>query len=220
VSGRSVLIRKFFSAGIRLRRSLISQRFGFGPSAIYGDSFYSNPACGAGLRHAAAIARLLYDRYHPERVFDFGCGEGGLIGAFQQLGANAAGCEGSVHGIKRCPPGVLVFQADLRKPVVLNRQADLVSCIEVAEHLPRSAEETLVGSIVGAASQRIVFSASGPGQLGDDHINLRPQSYWIDRFAAHGFVHNPAESDYLRGELRKSNAPEWWQNTLVLERRA
>lgn len=214
----AIVLRKARSATILLRAKLRSQMFGFSPSAIYDDAFYESEACLMTERLADAIARILHDRFKFRSVFDFGCGRGSLLRAFLALGAEAAGCEGSSAGVRRCPSGVLVFQADLKRPVVLNRTYDLVTCIEVAEHLPARAAATLVASIAGAASQRILFSASGPGEPGDDHINLRPPEYWVDMFTRHGFRHEARASTELREQLHSIGAPEWYGNSLVLER--
>jgi len=217
-SPSSILARKTRSALVRLRQTLLSQRFGFSPSAIYGDDFYESEACLMTGRHADAIAKLLIDRFRPRSVFDFGCGRGWLLEAFRAQGVDAAGCEGSRAGVSRCPPGVLVFQADLKQPVVLNRTYDLVTCIEVAEHLPSHASATLVGSIAAAASRSILFSASGPGDEGEDHINLRPEAYWVESFAAHGFRHDATASAELREQILSGGMPEWYRNAIVLER--
>ncbi len=213
-----VLVRKTRSAGVRLRRAIVSQRLGFSPSRVYDDSFYAGSACEQGREHAAAVAAVLHGRYAPASVFDYGCGHGALIEAFRGLGVEAAGCEGSVHGVRRCNPGGLVFQADLKRPVVMNRTFDLVTCIEVAEHMPARSGTTLVASIARAAAERIVFSASGPGEEGDDHINLRPMKYWTDLFSMHGYRENAEESLALRRALDEAGAPEWFQHTIMLER--
>jgi SAM-dependent methyltransferase len=214
-----VLLRKLRSAGVRLRRGLVSQRFGFSPSTIYGDSFYDGAACDEGRVYAAAVADILFDRYAPRTVFDFGCGQGAILAGLEKRGVLAFGCDGSAPGVRRCPPNTFVFQADLKKPLVTNRTFDLVLSIEVAEHLPHRSGPVLVASMAGVASHRVVFSASGPGSpIGDDHINLQPPEYWADLFAAHGFRHRAEESREVRAAMKAAGAPDWFQNTIVLER--
>jgi len=214
-----LFLRKLSSAGVRLRRSIVSQRFGFSPSLVYGDEFFESEACSMTGRRADAIARAIHERWAPKSVFDFGCGRGWLLSALHALGVDAVGCEGSLSGVERCAPDILVTHADLRRPVVMNRTFDLVMCVEVAEHLPGSAAETLVTSIARAASSRILFSASGPGQDGDDHIHLRPPAYWAGKFAAHGFLENSGETTHMRREMDRIGAPHWYQNLIILERK-
>lgn len=212
------ILRKARSAGIHLRRFTISQRFGFSPTSVYDDAFYDGPGCHAGLIHADAVASLLYERFGPRSVLDVGCGQGALLDAFAKRGVQGVGCEGSTHGVARCPRAALVFQADLKRPLLFNRGFDMVTCFEVAEHLPRRCARTLVKSIASAADKMVVFSASGPGQLGDDHINLQPLEYWVGLFSAERFHHRDADSKAVRDRLAELGAPAWFQNTIVLEK--
>lgn len=217
MSLRRLWLRKLRSAIRRARAVLVSQRFGFPPSTIYSGDFFDGPGCGQGLVHAAAVAKILYERYRPTSAFDFGCGRGALIAELGKLGVEAAGCDGSAAGVERCPPPAFVFQADLRRPVVLSRRFDLVTCIEVAEHLPRRSAPVLLRSIADAAGRHVVFSAAESPD-GDDHIHLRPPEYWVKELEAHGFVHLEEETRALRDATRAAGAPEWFQNTVVLRR--
>jgi len=218
VASEIVLLRKIRSAGTRLRQALLSQRFGFHPSVLYGDSFYDGSGCAQSREAARNIARVLGERYAPHSVFDFGCGEGALLNAFQEANVEACGCEGSIHGVRRASPRTLVFQADLKRPVVLNRRFDLVTCIEVGEHLPKRAAPRLVASIAAAADRRVVFSASSPGERGDDHITLREPEWWAALFEGYGFRFDEPESRLLRRLFKEADAPEWLRFAIVLER--
>ncbi|MBP90346.1 MAG: hypothetical protein CMJ64_27180 [Planctomycetaceae bacterium] len=51
---------------------------------------------------------------------------------------------------------------DLREPIDLGRQFDLVESLEVAEHLPDGCAETFIDLLV-AHGNRILFSAAVPG---------------------------------------------------------
>ena len=211
-----VLLRKLRSAQSRLRSAAVSQRFGFSPSEIYNDDFYDGEGCEQGRVSASTVANVLHERLPPHSAFDFGCRQGALIEALAELGVEVAGCEGSFHGVRRCSPASFVFQQDLKQPVALNRQFDLTICIEVAEHLPARSAATLVESIAAASAKDIVFSASGPGELGDDHINLQPKTYWVELFEKHGFVYREAESAEVREAFTQVDVPDWFQNTVML----
>ena len=213
-----VLFRKIRSAYFQMRSAVVSQRFGFSPSTIYDDHFYDGPGCEQSRSSGRTVAKIVYERLAPGSVFDFGCGQGALIDGFTELGVEASGCEGSWHGVRRCPPSSFVFQQDLKQPVALNRQFDLAICIEVGEHLPARYATTLVDSIASAAAKDIVFSAALPGETGDDHINLQPISYWIDLFEGRGFVYREAESVEVRDAFRRAGVPPWFQNTLIFRK--
>lgn len=213
-----VITRKMRSAATLARSYLRSQRFGLGPSTVYGVDFYDGPGCSRGLLSAAAVADVLSRRYGPSSVFDVGCGRGSILAAFHSLGVTAFGCDGSVHGVRLCPPTVTVFHADLRRPLCVNRRFDLVLCVEVAEHLPGRYAFQLVGSIVSLAAERIIFSAAGPEEPGDDHIWLRPMAYWERLFADRGFVRNREDSEAVSLQLLSENTAGWFSRLAVFER--
>lgn len=85
-----------------------------------------------------------------------------------------------------CVPADRFIDHDLTTPLDLGRRFDLVTCLEVAEHLPSDASETLVDSLCRHADV-IVFSAAVPGQGGTGHINERRASFWAALFGTHGY---------------------------------
>jgi SAM-dependent methyltransferase len=120
---------------------------------------------------------------------DFGCGTGHWLSSLTR----------QIHGIevlgfnspRRKDAGTFLPKenfryADLTKPLDLGRKFDLAICIEVAEHLPASAADTLVDTIT-RHSDVVFFGAAIPGQDGEDHFNEQWPNYWIERFASRGF---------------------------------
>jgi hypothetical protein len=83
-------------------------------------------------------------------------------------------------------PGDAFLIHDLTKPLRLNSRFDLALCLEVAEHLPRSAAEILVNSLVDAAPA-VAFSAAIPFQCGSHHVNEQWQTYWAALFKSHHY---------------------------------
>jgi len=82
--------------------------------------------------------------------------------------------------------GALFRSTDLAVPFDLGRVYDLVVSLEVAEHLPASAAEDFVASLVRHGSL-VLFSAAIPGQGGTGHLNEQWQIYWVEAFARHGY---------------------------------
>jgi hypothetical protein len=90
---------------------------------------------------------------------------------------------------KRCRPtpvgrSVPCSRSHATKPIDLGRRFALAMSLEVAEHLPPSAAETLVSSI---SRHSDIGLFSGPGQGGNVHLNEQRPDYWIRRFAVHEF---------------------------------
>ena len=69
----------------------------------------------------------------------------------------------------------------------INDYYDLITCIEVLEHMPE-AEANAAIAAMAAATDRIVLSSSPTDFDEPTHINVRPAIYWLRRFAAQGFA--------------------------------
>jgi hypothetical protein len=63
---------------------------------------------------------------------------------------------------------------------------DISICIEVAEHIDKRFEDTLIENICNASRKHIMFSASDSAN-GTGHINLHPIKYWMDVIEEFGF---------------------------------
>lgn len=155
----------------------------------------------------AAIVLQLLSQYHRfKSMLDVGCGTGTWLSVANTSFnvADIQGVDASVYDAAQfhiAPEHYL--QQDLTVPLQLQRTYDLVTCLEVAEHLPLAAATTLVQSLV-AHGDVILFSAAIPGQGGQHHINEQWQSWWQQYFASAGFL----ALDLIR--------PVIWQNIEVL----
>ncbi len=88
----------------------------------------------------------------------------------------------------------------------------MVISFEVAEHLPESAANTFVDTLV-KHGDLIVFSAAIPGQTGQNHLNEQWQSYWADKFAMKGYK----AYDIVRPVFWSNESVDVWyrQNMIV-----
>lgn len=180
---------------------------------IYSDTFFDYIDSGA--RHSAqAITGLLGGWLRPQSVADLGCGRGVWLDVWQRQGvADVLGIDGDYvnRDTLAIDPGD--FQpADLTEPVRFRRRFDLAQSLEVGEHLPTRASDTLVQSLCDA-SDRVLFSAAVVGQGGEFHINEQPLAFWQEKFAARGYT----AYDCLRPFVRQNTAIEpWYRYNAVL----
>ena len=134
----------------------------------------------------------------PRSVADFGCGSGGWLEVWRELGVV------DLTGVESEPPlepaSCNWKVGDLTRPLDLGRKVDLVQCLEVGEHLPAPPPQPWLRPSLD--THRRFFSAALPGQGGWQHLNERPAAYWRQLFAEHGF----ALFDCLRPRL-KGQAP-------------
>jgi SAM-dependent methyltransferase len=141
------------------------------------------------LQGPAATLALAFAREVPTSLLDVGCGTGRWLRAAAELGiANVHGVDGIIVKDERLLfPRHSIDQRDVTAPFDLGRRFDVTICLEVAEHLPVTAAETLISSIV-VHSDVVLFSAACPGQSGQHHINCQWPEYWQRLFNAEGYV--------------------------------
>jgi SAM-dependent methyltransferase len=122
----------------------------------------------------------------PQTYLDLGCGDGWMVHTAAMAGIEALGIEGSQACIDAGSEWADIRLHDLTTPLELGRQFELVSCIEVAEHLPIEAAKILVSTIRRHTYKWILWTAAPPGQGGDGHINCQPPEYWEALFEQTG----------------------------------
>jgi hypothetical protein len=119
----------------------------------------------------------------PKTMIDYGSGDGWWSHSFKQAGSETCFAV-ELDGIAKehTPPDVYFKQHDLREPMDdLLHPFELVICLEVAEHIPKhQAHNALLSTLARSTKDVLLFSAAQPGQEGTGHVNLQPQSYWIE----------------------------------------
>ncbi|WP_299829109.1 bifunctional 2-polyprenyl-6-hydroxyphenol methylase/3-demethylubiquinol 3-O-methyltransferase UbiG [uncultured Roseobacter sp.] len=180
---------------------------------VYNDTFfdYINQSARAS---AQSFTKLLYPLLRPESVIDLGCGRGVWLNEWQRAGAtDVLGADGDYVDPENLDIAKDAFlPTDLTAPLKTDRRFDLAQSLEVGEHLPGSASETLVDSLT-AASDRVLFSAAVVGQGGEFHINEQPLSYWQALFAARGY----RAYDCVRPHLQDNrDVAPWYRYNAIL----
>jgi SAM-dependent methyltransferase len=162
---------------------------------VFNREYYATHCGGLPYDHSCAfwgeffgrIADELVRAFRPKRVFDAGCAHGFLVEAFWDRGVEAWGRDISRHA-----------NADVRRDVrqycsigsiadPIEGQYDLVTCIEVLEHMPE-AEAIRAIAAMTSVTNRILFSSSPTDFDEPTHVNVRPAIYWLRLFAANGFT--------------------------------
>ncbi len=172
----------------------------------YDARFYDAIEPGT-IASARVVVPIVLRLVTPRSVLDVGCGRAAWLRVWQECGvADVFGIDGDYVDRSRLLIDRSRFASvDLSAAVELDRTADLVQCLEVAEHLPPSCAGRLVQMLTEAAPV-VLFSAALPGQGGTRHVNEQWPMYWRRRFAGHGFV----EVDAIRRHVFQDNRVEWW----------
>jgi glycosyltransferase involved in cell wall biosynthesis/SAM-dependent methyltransferase len=153
------------------------------------------------------IADELIRTFRPRRVFDAGCALGFLVEALWDRGVEARGRDISEFAIEKLRPDMRPYcqAGSLADPI--SGRYDLVTCIEVLEHMTEADGALAIANMVSVAD-RVVISTSPDDFNEPTHINVQPAIYWMRAFAEHSFA-----------PLPEVTLPSITPYTLVFERR-
>jgi glycosyltransferase involved in cell wall biosynthesis/SAM-dependent methyltransferase len=136
------------------------------------------------------IAEELVRSLKPRTVLDVGCAIGFLVEAFWRRGVRAYGIDLSEYAIDQVPEDLKGFCAvkSVLEPLPEDfpRTYDLMTCIEVLEHLSEDDGRVAVRNM--ACTTRCILFSSTPHDFTEPtHVNVRPVIYWLQSFAEVGF---------------------------------
>jgi SAM-dependent methyltransferase len=199
----------------------------------FGEYYYRND-CGSPYRrdvHWLWVFDQLADRIvaelAPRTVLDAGCALGLLVEKLRERGVEAWGIDVSEYAISQVDDSVreFCFVGSLTEPLPsqMPERFDLVTCIEVLEHM-RPGESATAAGRLASVGDRILFSSS-PFDYGEaTHVNVQPPEYWSAQFARHGQFRN-ADADvryltpwaalYGRGSTDLSEVVRRYDRTVV-----
>ena len=136
------------------------------------------------------IAEQLVRSLKPRTVLDVGCAIGFLVEAFWRRGVRAYGIDVSEYAITQVPEDLKGFCSvrSVIEPLPENfpQSYDLLTCIEVLEHMPPDEGKMAIKNM--ASKTRCILFSSTPHDLVEPtHVNVRPVIYWLQSFAEVGF---------------------------------
>jgi len=164
---------------------------------------------------AEAFLPILFEKTGlPHSVVDVGCGIGTWLSVFKKLGVQKIlGIDGDNVDVAQLHIDRLEFKiANLVQPLALDERYGLAVCLEVAEHLPAEAADTLVESLCGL-SDTILFSAALPKQGGQNHINEQYFDYWRKKFNARGYLF---EDTFRSSIWNDERIDSWYRQNMFL----
>ena len=144
----------------------------------------------------------------PKNVLDIGCGPGMYVEEILKRNISAIGIEVSDK---------------IQKSYVLNKSlfdmhetADVVLCMEVAEHLPEEKADDIVKKVVESTESILIWTAAIPGQGGVGHINCQPKEYWREKFEKEGLIYTDILTQKCRNFALKGIHMGWFVNNVQI----
>jgi 2-polyprenyl-3-methyl-5-hydroxy-6-metoxy-1,4-benzoquinol methylase len=198
----------------------------------YGPSYFQNYWGGGGpyernerwLEFFASVADGIVRDLHPAATLDAGCAMGFLVEALAERGVDAHGIDISEYAISEVDESVR-DRCEVRSLTEqLPGRYDLITCIEVVEHVPQAEAETVIANLCRATDQLLLSTT--PQDFGEPtHLNVQPPEYWTALLAGQGFVREvERDFSYLSpwaGLYRRVEEPlaetvrrydrAWWQ---------
>lgn len=186
------------------------------PSQQYDANYYAT-GCGTPyerndvwLAQFARIADRIVSDIQPKSVLDAGCAMGFLVEALRARGVEAWGIDISDYAISQVHESARDFCSVGSVTTPFLRRYDLITCIEVLEHLPKADAEAAIDNFC-AHTDDILFSSSPNDFIEPTHFNVQPPEYWAEQFARHGFYRD-VDIDLLHitpwaARFQKMNAP-------------
>jgi 2-polyprenyl-3-methyl-5-hydroxy-6-metoxy-1,4-benzoquinol methylase len=163
---------------------------------------------------AKRLAAWIADTLQPQTALDIGCGPGIYVDAMREHGIAATGIDTD----KR-----VAGKPHLRQESMFDTDgsAELVLCLEVAEHIPEDRADAVIASVADAVAPYgiLIWSAAQPGQGGTGHINCQPKDYWAQRLAAAGLQRDEEIEQHLKDYAASGYHMGWFvQNCMVFYR--
>lgn len=136
-------------------------------------------------RHAQRIKREI----QPQSVLDVGCAKGFLVEALRDQGIEAFGIDLSEYAVSSVREDIRPFCKVRSVLQPIGQRYDLLTCIEVLEHLDQE-ETALAIQHLCEASDDILFSSTPFDYAEESHVSVHTPAYWAQQFAYQGFYHD------------------------------
>jgi SAM-dependent methyltransferase len=157
------------------------------------------------------LAIWIKNNISPEKVVDIGCGPGMLVHSLREQDVNAFGYDVD----ERINNKEYLKQVNLFD---LNDPADLVTCMEVAEHIEEGLSDNVVDSVVRNIKPKgiLLWTAAIPGQGGVGHINCQEKEYWQEKFGKRNMIRNAEMEKELIEYTLNGTHMGWFVNNVMI----
>ena len=178
-------------------------------ATFYDEDYYGSSYDTTGIPYSrdeehwltffAAVARSIVDTLKPSSVLDVGCATGMLVEALRDEGVDARGIDVSSWAIEHVPENLRPYCTKGTITGDIEGSYDLITCIEVAEHLPAFSVNEAIANLC-RHTDAVLFSSTPDDFDEPTHLNVQSSGYWADLFVRCGFLRDvDYDASYLAG---------------------
>ena len=139
------------------------------------------------LKFFGRVADSLIQQLNPQTALDVGCAKGFLVECLRDRDVEAYGFDVSEYAIREVRDDIRPYCSVGSASDSITKDYDLITCIEVCEHLPESeAQETIRQMTLH--TDIILFSSTPTNFEEPTHINVHPIIDWLRIFAQYSFA--------------------------------
>ena len=189
---------------------------------LYDDAFFKKRTTYR--KRAPLMIKGIIELCHPLSFVDCGAALGDLVQEAINQNIDGWGIEGNPACFPyiQCPKDKMMI-LNLAEPIQLDRKFDVLTTLEVAEHIEEQFVDTFIQNIC-KLSDVLVISICDYGPTTKIHPTVKSHSWWIPKFNTLGFERHPEDEVLLK---QKWDAIKTWpavkeayRNLIVLKRHA
>ena len=157
------------------------------------------------------IAEWIKINISPKKVVDIGCGPGMLVYSLREQGITAFGYDNDNRvNNKEYLKQISLFD--------LTDSADLITCMEVGEHIKENLSDSVVDSMLRnmISGGKLLWTAAVPGQGGVGHINCQYKEYWQEKFEKKALIRNIELETDLINYMKNGPYMGWFINNVMI----
>lgn len=162
-----------------------------------------------------AYAQAVWEIFRPQSIIDLGCACGFALDWWQKQGVKIRGIEAAQAAFKYLPKNVKAYvkKLDLRNQLSLDK-AEVVNFTEVAEHIDKKYEKTMLNNVLNSVGKYLIISWSN--EANQEHVNPRSLKY-VKKII--NLFYEPELTENLKAKLKAiTTYPHWHKNILVFSK--
>ena len=163
---------------------------------------------------ADRLATWIKENINPVHCLDIGCGPGTYVRSLRDCELEAVGIDIDER-VENIPHLYRQSMFDC------NFTAELVLCLEVAEHIETELSADVAKSVCDAVRRPgiLIWSAAHPGQGGVGHINCQTKEYWQELIESNGLVRDKTMEQQMIEYISNGYHMGWFvQNAMIFKR--